>query len=78
MLIRKDKGVQRGAGRTNDLGRPLRRINNQLRTETISLYILRQTLLWREEQLWINPDCDDPDMTLFKSKSQVNHAYEYW
>ena len=59
--ILKGKGIKRGAGRMSDLRGPLRRMTNQLLMETISLYTLRQTLLWREEQIWLTPDCDDPN-----------------
>ena len=57
--ILKGKGIQRGAGRKSDLRGSTRRISNQLLMETISLNTLRQTLLWREEKIWINPDFDD-------------------
>ena len=57
--ILKGKGIQRGAGRKSDLRGSTRRISNQLLMETISLNTLRQTLLWREEKIWISPDFDD-------------------
>ena len=57
--ILKGKGIQRGAGRKSDLRGSTRRISNQLLMETISLNTLRQTLLWRDEKIWINPEFDD-------------------
>ena len=57
--ILKGISIQRGAGRKTDLRGPMRRISNQLLMETISLNTLRQTLLWRDEKIWINPDFDD-------------------
>ena len=57
--VLKGKGIQRGAGRKSDLRGSTKRISNQLLMETISLNTLRQTLLWREEKIWINPDFDD-------------------
>ena len=53
--------IQRGAGRKSGLRGSTTRISNQLLRETISPNTFRQTMLWREEKIWINPDFDDSD-----------------
>ena len=59
--ILKEKGIQRGEGKHNDLCGPIRRISNQMLMETVS----RQTLGWilkrRGEQRWTCSDCSDPN-----------------
>ena len=59
--ILKEKGIQRGEGKHNDLCGPFRRISNQMMMETVS----RQTLGWilkrRGEQRWTCSDCSDPN-----------------
>lgn len=50
-----EKGMQQNEGRRCGLRDPVRRCNNQLMMETVSLHTLRWTLRRRGEEAWNNP-----------------------
>ena len=60
--ILKDKGIQVGEGASSTNRGALRRRQNQLLLETISLHTLRWSLLTREEQMWECPSCQSSDV----------------
>ena len=60
--ILKDKGIQVGEGASSTSRGALRRRQNQLLLETISLHTLRWSLLTREEQMWECPSCQSSDV----------------
>ena len=62
VAILKSKKVQAGEGASCNSRGALRRRQNQLLLETVSLPTLRWSLLMREEQTWACPDCESSDV----------------
>ena len=60
VAILKSKNVQAGEGASSNSRGALRRRQNQLLLETVSLSTLRWSLLMR--QTWACPDCESPDV----------------
>ena len=55
----KEKGICPGDGAKSDNRGFLRRINNQLLMDTVSLQTLRASLKMRSEQVWLCATCQD-------------------
>ena len=55
----KEKGICPGDGAKSDNRGSLRRINNQLLMDTVSLQTLRASLKTRSEQVWLCATCED-------------------
>ena len=62
LSLLKEKGVQAGDGATSTSRGAMRRRQNQLLFETISLPTLRWTLSARGERVWTCSACYDPDV----------------
>ena len=62
VAILKSKNVQAGEGASSNSRGALRRRQNQLLLETVSLSTLRWSLMMREEQTWACPDWESSDV----------------